>query len=74
MTKTTIIAWHHDCHTEVLQQKEPNRYYIPLSYADTETLRSLGAAISDALNAVPVTNNLSESLAQGAPSSTPARN
>ena len=31
MTKTTIIAWHHDCHTEVLQQKEPNRYYIPLT-------------------------------------------
>ena len=66
MTKTTIVAWNHDTQTEVLQKKAENHYYIPLTFADTDILRSLGAAISDALKADPEPKPSSGSLAQGA--------
>jgi len=66
MTKTTIVAWNHDTDTEVLQKKAENYFYIPLTFANTDVLRSLGAAISDALMAGPETKPISGSLAQGA--------
>ena len=66
MTKTTIIAWNHDQQTEVLQKKAPNHYYLPLTFATTDILRSLGAAISDALKADPDSKPSLGSLAQGA--------
>jgi len=66
MTKTTIIAWNHDQQTEVLQKKAPNHYYLPLTFATTDILRSLGAAISDALKADSESKITSGSLAQGA--------
>jgi hypothetical protein len=74
MTKETMTVWHHDETTEVLQQKEANRFYIPLGYVDSNILRSLGAAICDALTAEPGGPNVSAAPAQGASISNPAHN
>jgi hypothetical protein len=51
MTKYNMTIWNHDAQTTVLQEKGPDNFYIPLSYATTDVLRSLGEAINDVLNA-----------------------
>ncbi len=64
--KQMVTVWQHDDQTEVLQKKGKDRYFIPLGFTSTEILRSLGAAISDALKADSEPKPSSGSLAQGA--------
>jgi len=64
-----VTVWQHDDQTEVLQKKGTDRYFIPLGFTSTEILRSLGAAISDALKTDAEPKPASGSLAQAAPPS-----
>ena len=53
MTKITQTVWNDSHDNNLLVQKEPELFYIPLGNVSLATLRELNAAIEDALTSNP---------------------
>lgn len=50
MKRETKTVWSAENGAELLVQKDPGKFYIPLSTVEAKTLRELGEAITDALS------------------------